>query len=319
MSLNEQIDEILKKNLALNKKREALIAIGLKSADIINLFEIYDVKKPRAQRIREITRTIGVEIECYNVNSEQFINAVRAKGVQIMTESYNHDTKRHYKIVSDCSIQGNNAIECVSPVLSSSANGLKSLKVVCEALNEVGAKVNRTTGLHVHVGLKNIDLTHYKNLFINYIALEGVIDSFMSKSRRGNENEYCKSLHAVYVSNIKDSCSMRDIEQLFGSRYFKLNPTSYKKHGTIEFRQHQGTTDFKKITNWVNFITKFVNWSNYNRIAWAVNSINDIEFLSSKEKQYFINRANELRNINEVVNENNEVTRRVRRNNSITF
>src|SRR5947209_4242565 len=43
------------------------------------------------------------------------------------------------------------AAEIVSPVLKG-ADGLRQLKAVCDWLQSVGAKVNRSTGLHVHVG-----------------------------------------------------------------------------------------------------------------------------------------------------------------------
>jgi hypothetical protein len=285
-TLKEQIDEILKQNVSMNKKRDALISLGLKSTDIVNLFKVHDVTASKS-----VCHTLGVEIECFGVDKQRFINIVREKGVKIEDEGYNHDTRGHYKIVTDSSIYGNNAIECVSPVLKGK-KGLKSLQVVCEALDEVNAQVNRSTGLHVHVGLRNITFEQYKNIFINYIYLEGVIDSFMAKSRRQNENSYCKSLRDTQIQRLLNCDSLESINILLcNDRYYKLNPTSYSRHNTLEFRQHQGTVNYQKITNWVNFIIKLVEWSKKNRLERDVNSIDDIPFLNNDEKIYFINRA----------------------------
>lgn len=41
-------------------------------------------------------------------------------------------------------------------------------------------------------------------------------------------------------------------------RYYKLNCVSLQKHRTLEFRQHEGTTDPDTICRWVDFILHFV-------------------------------------------------------------
>ena len=80
-----------------------------------------------------------------------------------------------------------------------------------------------------------------------------------------------------------------------GDRYFKVNACSYSRHKTIEFRQHQGSTDFTKIKNWVNFCAKLVAWSKKNRLENEVTSIDEIPFLTKTEKNFFKSRAEVLR------------------------
>ncbi|MDR0682823.1 MAG: amidoligase family protein [Dysgonamonadaceae bacterium] len=92
---------------------------------------------------KSVCHTLGVEIECFCVDKQRFNELCTAKGVELQTESYNHNTKPHFKIVSDSSIQGENAIECVTPVLRNKA-GFDNLEKVCDALNEVDALVNRS-------------------------------------------------------------------------------------------------------------------------------------------------------------------------------
>lgn len=44
-------------------------------------------------------------------------------------------------------------------------------------------------------------------------------------------------------------------------RYYKVNFMSFAQHGTIEFRQHEGTTDPRVIVAWVEFVLALVRAS----------------------------------------------------------
>lgn len=124
--------------------------------------------------------TIGVEIECYNISKDAVIAALQRRGIKAIATGYNHiDSKEHYKLGHDGSIDGNGACEVVSPILKS----LSSLKEVCEVINEAGAKVNKSCGLHVHFGAERFSLEQWQRICLNYAAIEPVIDSFMAPSR----------------------------------------------------------------------------------------------------------------------------------------
>ena len=45
--------------------------------------------------------------------------------------------------------------------------------------------------------------------------------------------------------------SIRDIAYAMDTRYMTVNLQSYVKYGTIEIRQHGGTTDFEKMEAWI--------------------------------------------------------------------
>ena len=72
-------------------------------------------------------------------------------------------------------------------------------------------------------------------------------------------------------------------------RYYKVNAVAYDRHKTIEFRQHSGTIEYEKISNWVMFLARLVEYSYKNEIA-SCESIEEIPFLKEREKEYFINR-----------------------------
>lgn len=285
-TLNEQVNEI--KNMKGSKatKKAAFIKLGLRKYEIELLLS--ELPKP----VRESHKfTFGVEIECLVAASIMRECAIR-NAMPFQYEGYNHtDNNHYYKFVSDSSIMGSNPIECVSPVLTGKA-GMKSLETCCKALNEANAQVNRSTGLHVHIGAQNLSDEAYINVFKNYQKLERVIDTFMARSRRANNSRWCRTLQGYDFTWCTTKSDILDT--MNGNRYFKVNACSYSRHRTIEFRQHQGSTDFAKISNWVNFCAKLVAWSKKNVLSSEVSSIDEIPFLTAKEKSFFKSRAEVL-------------------------
>ena len=302
-TLREQANEIMSEDTTRDVKREKLLKIGLTATDIQMLFFAErmagrDESTPRRVRraveytIEQILAryTFGVEIECYHVRVNELINNATGRGLEMHSEGYNHrDNDTYYKLVSDGSIRGDNPIECVSPILNGARGGFDTLKACCAALREVGAMVNRSTGLHVHVGGR-ITEKQYANTFANYYYLESVIDTFMSPSRR--ENYYAKKL----VGNVDSVVRARTFRQvndaMHRDRYYKINCESWARHRTIEFRHHQGTTDYDKISNCARFCIKLVHWSADNRLNAPVRSIDEIPFLTDEEKTFFKERVN---------------------------
>ena len=286
-SLNEEIQDIKTGKGSKTSKKEALIKLGLRKHEIDIILS--DLPKQVTERFKF---TFGVEIECLVASSVMHECATR-NAMPFQYEGYNHEDNNHYyKFVSDSSIRGENPIECVSPVLTGKA-GMKSLENCCKALNEANAQVNVSTGLHVHIGAQNLSDEAYVNVFKNYQKLESVIDTFMARSRRENNSQWCRSLQGKDFSFCTSKNDVYDV--MSGNRYYKVNACSYSRHRTIEFRQHQGSTDFEKISNWVNFCAKLVAWSKKNVLQTEVTSIDEIPFLTVKEKSFFKQRAEILR------------------------
>lgn len=288
-TLKEQVDEIVKSGKSRQTKSVSLIKLGITPYEIKLL--LGSIKVQKGCKFNANTLTFGVECETYNVVRDALIREVEQRNISIQSEGYNHrDNNHYYKIVSDASIQGVNGQEIVSPILKGK-EGLNSLKMVCDSLNAIDAKVNRSTGLHVHFDASKISDSHFVQIFKNYQKLESVIDSFMPQSRRGNNNYYCKTIQGLNY----DSCNTKaDVIRVNCTRYRKVNAESYLSHKTVEFRQHSGTTDYDKIANWINFLRKLIQYSFENEIQ-ECNSIEEIPFLTDSEKQYFIDRREALR------------------------
>lgn len=236
--------------------------------------------------------TMGIEIECFGFNKSVVREALMSKGVKSIETGYDHnDQKEAYKLGYDGSINGNQPCEVVSPIL----RNLKSLKMVCEVINEAGAQVNKSCGMHIHFGAERFTFVQWVRIIKNYAAIEGIIDSFMAASRRGNSNGYSKSIIAVAANLPTNPRSFAEIECIFHNhRYYKVNVMSFRRHKTIEFRQHQGTTDFTKIKAWAEFLTALIKYSLTNEAIITATSIDDLPFLTAKQKAYYNNRKEQL-------------------------
>lgn len=300
-TLNEQIHEVHTSRMSKEDKKKALVELGLKNEDFRILYGGYYnntfVRPLRIVTPKGYVFTFGVEMECF-VGREDIHRTTEANGVKIAYESYNHtDGKKHYKFVHDGSVRSNdravddNAIECVSPILKGKS-GMTSLRKACKSLVEAGATVNKTCGLHVHVGAQDLTQTQIVNVFKNYQKLETLVDSFMPVSRRGNNAFYCQSIKDIDLTWCSD---INSIASAFNrSRYFKVNPMSYGRHSTIEFRHHSGTVNPDKVSKWATFCVKLVEWSKENTFASEVTSIDEIPFLDKREKKFFNERIIKL-------------------------
>lgn len=216
------------------------------------------------------TRTFGVEIEAYGVTRAALLAELRAQGLEAQDSSYTHATTSYWKIVSDGSVTGANGFELVSPVLRG-LEGLADLERACRALRLCGAQVNDSCGLHVHFGARDLRIEHLRQVVRNYLVLEPTLDQLMPAGRRGNANGYCQGLLRGRTQATAEAqlLAATTAEQLAlaangtgsSSRYHKVNLQSFFRHGTIEFRQHSGTTNFEKISFWVKLLNNLIEFS----------------------------------------------------------
>lgn len=278
-SLTSQVENIKNARTPKTAKKNALLKLGLTPYEVDLLLD----SLPKATRKRH-TFTFGVEIECL-MPRHRFAEAAAANHVRYAYEGYNHvDNRTYFKLVSDASIVGANPIECVSPVLSGK-KGFAALEACCKAINEAGATVNRSTGLHVHIGAADLTDEAYCNVFANYASCSGLIGSFMAPSRRNTH--WAKRLPgAVHRCHTRREI----LEACAGDRYYEVNPCAYLRHKTIEFRQHGGTTDYEKISMWVKFCAKLVAYSKKHRVGYQLLTIDEIPWLNAEEKAYFTRR-----------------------------
>jgi hypothetical protein len=116
---------------------------------------------------------------------------------------------------------------------------MSTLQKICDLLNSLKARVNKSCGLHVHLDARDADT---RQATLRGRRLFHAIDIFAAmvpKSRR--TNQYCE----LRMNGQKD-----------GSRYAAVNIQAYQKYQTIEMRLHSATTDFMKISMWISILFK---------------------------------------------------------------
>jgi hypothetical protein len=228
--------------------------------------------------------TFGVEIECYVAGRtrEEVALAITAAGVECRAESYNHQRRPAWKVVTDNSVAG--GMELVSPVLSGEA-GFQSLQTVCRVLGELGATVRRTCGLHVHVGVHSGSPAFFRRIHQIYAGHEAAINSVLSPSRRANG--FCRAMPDHINTYTHQPLDM-------SARYGRVNFQSFWRHGTVEFRQHQGTVEFTKIAAWVRFCQAIVRLAGSDAdlpVAQDIDGLTRDLGLSTQDTAYFNSRA----------------------------
>lgn len=207
-------------------------------------------------------RTFGVEIEFFNVTREVVCRELRARGIEAEVQRYNHsDSDTTWKLVTDSTVnpqgcgnqnEGNPGNEVVSPILLGE-EGYRQLKIVTEVLNDLGAKVDKTCGLHVHLEAQDMSLSAWKNVLCIYNNFQATINEFMSPSRR-QENRWCGCYSDYEMNRALKSTNLNSMMDECSDRYKTVNLVAFMRHHTIEFRQHGGTTDYEKILNWIQTV-----------------------------------------------------------------
>lgn len=214
--------------------------------------------------------TFGIEIEflppAHYTTPTALAEALSGPAGLAIRAAYRQSaTERNWKIVNDSSVCVNTpgglvtGFEAVSPVLQE--NQFNQIDAMCRALSAIGARVNRTCGLHVHIGANSLSLDTMKRLAILYAEVEPWLDSLLPPSRRESQNIYCTSVkNQLVLQKVLDATNVAGIANGIanGSRYVKLSFSSYWRHGTIEFRHHSGTIDAEKIKHWAWLCSQLV-------------------------------------------------------------
>lgn len=232
--------------------------------------------------------SFGVEIETYSGYVPNYI-------------IYNSNMK----VVRDGSINrdGANGGEYVTGILHGDS-GMKHLQNICYEISK-RCRVNQQCGLHVHIGGANFNKEFNVYAYYLGLKMQNEMFSIVPASRLNNHycselpminfnelkaannlnsKENYHDIIEVYYSNIfhylsggRDLCSNlnKKMKHPDGKwckpRYHWLNliPCNFSKDGivdgTIEFRHHSGTTNFKKIKNFILLCMAFVSYVENNK------------------------------------------------------
>lgn len=158
-------------------------------------------------------------------------------------------------VKEDGSLDDDEGVGVEVTLVYNTAHGHGKLQKLLEVLNSAGAWVNDTCGLHVHLDMRHARVEAQKAGFGDDLELVReygerigralpVLKYMVPSSRR--DNQYCQ----LGVSDFD------------GERYYAVNLTAFEKFQTIEVRLHSGTTDFDKISNWIDLLKLIVKSPN---------------------------------------------------------
>ena len=209
-------------------------------------------------------RQFGVEIETSRTGPSirTIARALNDAGISTRDVGYTHRTMSTWKVVPDAST----GPEIVSPPLRGQA-GLDEIARVCEVLQSIGCRVDRSTGLHVHHDFFDGSKKNLKSILFLYAKAQAVTNALLptrTNSRWGQAvnaeaieiREPSIERHARAMGNRNDLRYYAvNIQQ---GRYHAVNSQAFAGHGTVEFRQHSGSLNASKIQAWVVFTQNIV-------------------------------------------------------------
>ncbi len=190
--------------------------------------------------------TFGIEIECIVPTA-----ALNAADITVGRYHVGEPVRcmpAGWKASHDSSIHapsGFTAVEFVSPFLKG-AVGLEDVRLVVAKLNELGARVNESTGLHIHVGVAR-DIKVVKNVIRFAAQHERAIFASTGDKRR-EQNRYTQPISQIYTA-VKDAKDFPQLNEKMRAsnidRYRSLNLTNLTNgmRNTVEFRAFAGTLD----------------------------------------------------------------------------
>jgi hypothetical protein len=192
---------------------------------------------------RNTERKFGVELELI-FPSGTTRDAIRSRLAAVGITNWN--------VKGDGSLNGGNGMEVVTPPLRGEA-GLELLRTGMKVLREMNAKPNRSCGMHVHHDIADMDVDSLKRFVKSWANNQStVLDGLVSPSRRDGGSYYCRPLTAGDLRTISQVSNMEGFRRGYHvERYRTINLQAYGRYGTVEVRQHQGTTDFEKVRSYI--------------------------------------------------------------------
>ena len=191
-------------------------------------------------------RCFGIEIECYFPTDSLLRNACR------------EFSKLGWDFETDPSLKSRGCgMEFKSPILKGE-EGIQDVIRAVEVLREHSAFVESDCGFHVHVDARDMDLLQAVAVQARYFKFQEEIDKVVQLHRRSGE---CYSPALLSQHIVKNLEYARYNNSLYYAARSVLNLDSLYKHGTIEFRQLEGTIDANKIIAWIGFCVDFVEWT----------------------------------------------------------
>ncbi len=198
----------------------------------------------------------GVEAEFFGMSQDDAVAFLNEDGVDAVNNGYTHAVSTSWRVTEDGSVS-NEGCELVSPILGYK-DGFNETRKAVGTLRRAGAQLNSTCGLHVHHNAAGLQPPQVAEIAAHWAIFQPTINRIVSPSR--SYNEYARPLENArrWAQDVLRYGNENGNYSYFG-RYQAVNLSSLNVHGTIEFRQHQGTLNGDKIEHWTRLTRAFMN------------------------------------------------------------
>jgi len=301
--LNNQTEVYRRKDISdmFPYTRESLIIAALESLvanknisrnTYVNRY-VYQYKKIRTRKSNshedlfnsvDPDMTFGVEFEfgCH-IDADEMTDMLEEAGFDVHNRSSHFSDYSKWNVINDASVIVKGYIEdieIVSPILRGK-RGLEELKKMTSFINSLKkmgiARQNRTCGTHVHHSAKKF--TAISKLIYAGEMTQTIMNQFVTKHRAMSDDQivnYENNVDTVYQAPIKKEKYFEGKSlKISHEKYINLNITKFRKYGTVEFRQLQGTTQFRKIASWIIMAQKLIRGSRKFKRNHTISSTND--------------------------------------------
>ena len=284
----------------------------------------------------DTNRTFGVELELLSpVSDRDLVDALNTfcqpltwygaddcpKNIVFRRANYSNKDNQ-WRVKPDVSIRSQgrgHGVEIVTPILKGEKD-MEALVKLVTFLEELGCKVNKSTGFHCHIDISDFNAQNCRRLMMVLAKYETSINDFLPQSRKGNNNHYCRNsffggedLYHIYKT-VKRLAKISKRE-LLGYEPFtgrgKWNFQNFWRHGTFENRAHSGTCNADKVEHWVRLTMGLILKAKSHQVVPVHHGRLDDDrnnsktllamlarsgFISSQTKRFMNKRAKDLRN-----------------------
>lgn len=196
---------------------------------------------------------VGVEIECYYPAEKSCSDDCDHENGDCYASFYPSEDQAHNiirralieagvtraSVKDDGSLEDEEGVGVEISLLFNAEDGFGQLQKLCTTLSKLGCFVNDKCGLHVHLDARHLKPRGAKLLARRLGRALPVLKWIVHPSR--HDNYYCKMEVGPFGRN-------------HDNRYFAVNTQAYFRYKTIEIRMHGGSTNFKKIKNWIELL-----------------------------------------------------------------
>jgi hypothetical protein len=268
-NVNPSIDGVFSARLDLKSNGTDKLKEKRKDSVLIYSRNLKNASRDKKPIDIHLGQWIGVEIEC-------FLPREDIDGVDDLASRMTQEGLRYVTVKTDASIRPDSGYFGAELTVFFRRSNPEPLKSLCRFLNNHGAKVNDSCGLHVHLDCRDIidNKTALSKRIDRFKNSVGQLARLVPESRRSNQ--YCR----IGVSTRN------------GDRYFAVNTTALRKYQTIEVRLHSGTTAYTKIINWSELLFSISRAQDLtNEEAGSVDDLLSLAGASDSLTEYFLARA----------------------------